>query len=154
MNSSINWIFLWRLPIQNHLKPSITEKRRNKAKYLTWNSIRRKFEKKTSMTNPVKSLGCIKCYSSSSPRPVKSPSNSMRYNCKKIRCWSSILLYYMLGLTFSSKLEWGSYIISIAKTPSKKIEALIYSMKFLSHEVALYRYKSTICPCMEYCYHV
>ena len=37
----------------------------------------------------------------------------------------------MLGLIFSSKLDWGSYIISIAKTASKKIEALILSMKFL-----------------------
>ena len=43
----------------------------------------------------------------------------------------------MLGLTFSSKLDWGSYIISIAKTASKKIGALICSMKFLSPEVAL-----------------
>ena len=41
-NSSINWIFLWRLSIQNHLKLSITEKGINKAKYLTWNSIRLK----------------------------------------------------------------------------------------------------------------
>ena len=60
----------------------------------------------------------------------------------------------MLGLTFSSKLDWGSYIISIAKTASKKIGALIGSMKFLSPEVALYLYKSTIRPCMEYCCHV
>ena len=60
----------------------------------------------------------------------------------------------MLGLTFSSKLDWGSYIISIAKTASKKIGALIRSMKFLSPEVALYLYKSTIRPCMEYCCHV
>ena len=29
--------------------------------------------------------------------------------------------FNMLGLTFSSKLDWGSYIISIAKTASKKI---------------------------------
>ena len=29
----------------------------------------------------------------------------------------------MLGLTFSSKLDWGSYIVSIAKTGSKKIGA-------------------------------
>ena len=50
----------------------------------------------------------------------------------------------MLGLTFSSKLGWGSYIISIAKTASKKIGALIRSMKLLSPEVALYLYKSTI----------
>ena len=27
--------------------------------------------------------------------------------------------FKMLGLTFSSKLDWGSYIISIAKTTSK-----------------------------------
>ena len=60
----------------------------------------------------------------------------------------------MLGLTLSSKLEWGSYMISIAKTVSKKIGALIHSMKFLSPEVALYLYKSTTCPCMEYCCHV
>ena len=62
--------------------------------------------------------------------------------------------FKMLGLTFSSKLDWGSYIISIAKTAFKKIEALICSMKFLSTEVALYLYKSTIDPCMECCYHV
>ena len=59
--------------------------------------------------------------------------------------------FKMLGLTFSSKLDWGSYIISIAKTTSKKIGVLIRSMKFLSPEVALYLYKSTIRPCMEYC---
>ena len=62
--------------------------------------------------------------------------------------------FKMLGLTFSSKLDWASYIVSIAKTASKKIGALIHSMKFLSHEVALYLYKSTIQPCMEYCCHV
>ena len=62
--------------------------------------------------------------------------------------------FKMLGLSFSSKLDWGSYIISIAKTASKKIGALICSMKFLSPEVALYLYKSTIRPCMEYCCHV
>ena len=49
---------------------------------------------------------------------------------------------------------WGSYIISIAKTVSKKIGALIRSMKFLSPEVALYLYKSTIHPCKEYCCHI
>ena len=62
--------------------------------------------------------------------------------------------FKMLGLTFSSKLDLGSYIISIAKTGFKKIGALIRSMKFLSPEVALYLYKSAICPCMVYCCHV
>ena len=37
----------------------------------------------------------------------------------------------VLELTFSSELDWGFYIISIAKTASKKIGALIRSMKFL-----------------------
>ena len=62
--------------------------------------------------------------------------------------------FKMLGLTFSSKLDWGSYMISTAKTASKKIGALIRSVKFLSPEAALYLYKSTIRPCMEYCCHV
>ena len=62
--------------------------------------------------------------------------------------------FKMLGLTFSSKLDWGSYIISIAKTASSKVGALIHSMKFLSPEVALYLYKSTIHSCLEYCCHV
>ena len=60
----------------------------------------------------------------------------------------------MLWLNFSSKLDWGSYIISIAKTTCKKIGALICFMKFLSPEVALYFYKSTMLPSMEYCCHV
>ena len=62
--------------------------------------------------------------------------------------------FKMLGLTFSSKLDWGSYIIAIAKTKSKNIGALIPSMKFLTPEVALYLSKSTIWSCMEYCCHV
>ena len=60
----------------------------------------------------------------------------------------------MLGLTFSSKMDLGSYIISMAKTAFKKMQALIRSMKFLSPEDSLYLYKSTIKPCMEYCCHV
>ena len=60
----------------------------------------------------------------------------------------------MMGLAFSSKLDWGSYIVSIAKTASKKIVALIRSMNFRSPEVAIYSSKSTIRPYMEYCCHV
>ena len=62
--------------------------------------------------------------------------------------------FKMLGLTSSSKLDWGSYIISIAKTACKKVGPLIRFTKFLSPEVTLYLYKSTIQPCMEYCCHV
>ena len=53
-----------------------------------------KFVKKTSMTNPVKSLEYIKCYSSSRPRPVKSASNSIRYNCQKIFSFQKDLKLY------------------------------------------------------------
>ena len=52
--------------------------------------------------------------------------------------------FKMLGLTFSSKLEWDTYIISIAKTAFEKTEV------FFS-EVVLYLCKSTIWPYMEYC---
>ena len=45
--------------------------------------------------------------------------------------------FKMLQLTFTSKLDWGSYIISIAKTSSKKTGALICYMKFISPEVAV-----------------
>ena len=59
----------------------------------------------------------------------------------------------MPELTFSSKLDWDSYIVSITKTTSKKFGALIRCMKFLSPEVALYLYKFTIGSCMEHCCH-
>ena len=62
--------------------------------------------------------------------------------------------FKMLRLTYSSKLDLGYYIISIAKTTSQIIGALIRSMKFLSPELAVYFCKSNICPCMEYCCHV
>ena len=54
--------------------------------------------------------------------------------------------FIILGLTFSSKLYLGPYIISIAKTASKKIGPLIHSMKFLSSKVAL-------CLCKLQCTH-
>ena len=60
----------------------------------------------------------------------------------------------MLGLTFFSKLDWVSYINSITKPGFKKIGGLICSMKCFFPEVALYLYKSTIWPCMEYSFHV
>ena len=62
--------------------------------------------------------------------------------------------FKMLGLFFSSKLDLDSYIVSIAKTASKKIGALIRSMKFVSPEFVLCRYKSTLRPWWEYCCHV
>ena len=60
--------------------------------------------------------------------------------------WSvleEISSFKILRWTFSSKLDWGSYITSIAKTASTRIGALIQSLKFFSLEVALYLCKST-----------
>ena len=62
--------------------------------------------------------------------------------------------FKMLGLTFSSKLDWALTLSLLLKLPPKKIGALIRAMKFLSPDVALYLHKSTIHPCMEYCCHV
>ena len=62
--------------------------------------------------------------------------------------------FKMLGLTFSSKLDMGPYIISTDKSATKKIGVLICSMKLFFPEFAPYLYKSTIRPCMEYCCHV
>ena len=61
----------------------------------------------------------------------------------------------ILGLTISSNLDWGSYTLEMSgKTASRKTEVFIRSIKFLSPEVTLYLYKSTIRPYMEYCWHV
>ena len=50
----------------------------------------------------------------------------------------------------------GTLTLSVLhlQTTSKKIEASFYSMKYFSFEVALYLFKSTIWPCMEYCFNV
>ena len=45
--------------------------------------------------------------------------------------------FKMLGLTFSPKLDWDSYIISFAKTTSVKIGGLIGAMKFRSMSVLI-----------------
>ena len=118
-NFSVNWIFLWRLPIQNRLKLSITEKRQLKVKHLTWNSIKLKFVKKTSMPNLVKNPGYIKCYSSSSsPRRVKSPSNSIRYNCVKICSWLRIPKTILEIRKKASLSRWSTSLLlrSFSKT--------------------------------------
>ena len=56
-----------------------------------------------------------------------------------LRCWVWLSLLNWIGALTFSLLEIG---------------ALIHSMKFLSTEVALYLYESTIQPCMEHCCHV
>ena len=60
--------------------------------------------------------------------------------------------FKMLLLTFCSRFDWSSYIISIPKSVSKDIGAVICSMKL--HTPALYLYKSTKEPCLEFCCYV
>ena len=60
----------------------------------------------------------------------------------------------MLGPSFSCKLDLGSYIVSVTKTASKKIEALIHFIECPSPEASLCLYNSTVRTCMEYCCHV
>ena len=61
-----------------------------------------------------------------------------------VRCWSC-----------PSFLNWiGALTLSLVKSASKKIGALICSVKFVSPKVALYLYKSIIRHCMEHCCHV
>ena len=79
-------------------------------------------------------------------------SNNFGANYVKMEALEEKSSFKMLGLSFSSKLDWGPYIVSIAKTASKKTGALIRFMKFLSSEVALYFCKSTIRPCFECCH--
>ena len=73
---------------------------------------------------------------------------SFRLSQKKnhpLRCWGWL-----------SFLNWiGVLALSVVKSASRKIGALIRSMKFLSSGVALYLCESTIRPpCIECCCHV
>ena len=68
---------------------------------------------------------------------VKMDGSILDKNNHLLRCWG-----------------WHSVLNWIAQTASKKIGALIRSMKYLSPDVALHLYKSTIRACMEYCCHV
>ena len=57
----------------------------------------------------------------------------------------------MLGLSLSCRLDWGSYVVSIAKTASKKIDSF-YEVS--SPEIPIYLCKSAIHPFLECCCHV
>ena len=56
----------------------------------------------------------------------------------------------ILGPSFSSELDWGSCILSIAKTTSWP---MICPMKPFCLAVVLCLYNSTILSCLIYCFH-
>ena len=64
---------------------------------MTINSIKPKFIKK--ITVSAENFGYVKCYSVSSPRPNKSPSNFIRDSCQKI-CMSTIYTWNCRKITF------------------------------------------------------
>ena len=47
-------------------------------------------------------------------------------------------------------MDWGFYIMFIAKTASKEIGTMVHSMKFLSWNCINIMYKFTLWPYMEY----
>ena len=94
----------------------------------------------------------VACWFQCSKSQLFSFDSSDNFGAIDVKMDGSVL-EEMLGLSFSSKFDWDSYIAWIAKTVFKKIGALIRSMKFISPGVALYLYKYTIRPCMEYCCH-
>ena len=59
------------------LKVVYYQEKQSRARYLTWRSIKRGFEKKTSMSDPVKNGGYNKWCSLISPRCIKSISYSV-----------------------------------------------------------------------------
>ena len=95
---------------------------KNKAKYLTWNSIRLKIVNKTSMPNPVKSLAYINCHSSSSPT-LASPSNSIRNNCEKIFSWSIIYnpIIYKFFKDFTNHRKKTNRVVVLSSRPFPNI---------------------------------
>ncbi|XP_063824573.1 uncharacterized protein LOC135074202 [Ostrinia nubilalis] len=54
----------------------------------------------------------------------------------------------------SSKLNFGEYIESIAKTAAKKLGILSRARQYFSNKQRLQLYKAQIRPCMEYCCHL
>ena len=121
-SSNINSIFLWRFLIQNHSQPPITDKTGNKAKYLIWNSIRLKFVKKTMMLNLVKNHEYIKCYSSSSPRPPKSPKTLSDTIVKRSAVDQEDRKPYWISEKSSYFSRWSTIALftSFAKTNHRK----------------------------------
>ena len=59
----------------------------------------------------------------------------------------------MLGLSFSSKLDWVLTLSRLVKLPPRKLEPWFVLWSFFLLRL-LCVYKSTIRPCMEYCCHV
>ena len=115
-NSSITWIFLWRVPIQNHPKPSITVKRRNKAKYLTWNSIRLSLWRRPASQTLSKALDISSATAQAAPcllKTLKILSDTTAQKRPHFSWWSKILLLTSFSKTLlitARTLTWRYFL--------------------------------------------
>ena len=96
---------MWWLSIQNHIKVSIT--RNDKIRLRTWHKISIRFKFIENFTVPVESFGYVKCYSLSSSRPNKSPSNSIRDKYQKICGWTIYTGNWKKTFYF---LKWSKFL--------------------------------------------
>ena len=69
-------------------------------------------------------------------------------------CSLGKIVFMTLVLSFSSKLDWGSYIVSLPKTASRKIGTQSSSMKFLSIDIVPCWYRYAKQSRIEYCCHI
>ena len=112
---------------------------------MTCNFTKPKVPKKTSMPDSVKSLGYIKRYISSRPRPVKSHSNSIRHNCHNICIYlfpANVFIPYLLKALqkfsgMSSKLIFQFF----TQNSLQSLENLTVIIKILKR-IKKFRWKS------------
>ena len=72
--------------------------------------------KNTSMPSPVESLGCITCYSSSSPRSIKSPSISIRTTVKRSTVYREDLKPYWKSEKRPHFSKWSTSLLFISSS--------------------------------------
>ena len=96
---------------------------------------------KSCMPNFVRSLGHIKCFSLSSHKPFKNPSNYMRYNCPRI-CSLSKKIDNILKIRTSSQ---HSYIHGPYTKPYSNLENKIPSNTYWKVQLAYMKVHTDSC---------
>lgn len=64
------------------------------------------------------------------------------------------IFYWLLGFTFFIDIRMSYYIELIVRSAANKFGSLFRARQFSSPESILPNYKSTICPCIEYCCYI
>ena len=129
---------------QNRPKLSVTETRRNKAKYPTWNSTRFEFAKKIRMPNLAKTLGYIKWCSWSSPRPIVNPRNSISTTVRRSAVDLENLKPYRISEKRPHLSRWSTMLLTVCSynvTYAFQSESTLYSCLNVKELLALNRGK-------------